>query len=134
MAWISEAPSRTAGQQLNLNAVLTVDLYVSKFALLIEFAPKTYYTSSINQTKRIAVMIEVGAFEAKTHLSALLEKVKNGEEVLITKRGKAIARLVPAEQAKQSEVTSVIDELCTLRKQVNLNGLDWKALRDDGRR
>lgn len=79
-------------------------------------------------------MIEVGAFEAKTHLSALLEKVKNGEEVLITKRGKAIARLVPAEQAKQSEVTSVIDELCTLRKQVNLNGLDWKALRDDGRR
>ena len=35
-------------------------------------------------------MIEVGAFEAKTHLSALLEKVKSGEEVLITKRGKAI--------------------------------------------
>ena len=46
-------------------------------------------------------MIEVGAFEAKTHLSALLDKVKHGEEVLITRRGKAIARLVPAEQANQ---------------------------------
>ena len=79
-------------------------------------------------------MIEVGAFEAKTHLSALLEKVKNGEEVLITKRGKAIARLIPAEQAKQSEVGLIIDELCLLRKQVSLKGLDWKALRDDGRR
>ena len=79
-------------------------------------------------------MIEVGAFEAKTHLSALLEKVKNGEEVLITKRGVAIARLIPAKQAEQSEVGLIIDELCRLRKQVNLNGLDWKALRDDGRR
>jgi len=79
-------------------------------------------------------MIKIGAFEAKTHLSALLEKVKNGEEILITKRGKAIARLVPAEQAKQSEVGLVIDELCLLRKEVKLNGLDWKALRDDGRR
>ncbi|MDH5479203.1 MAG: type II toxin-antitoxin system prevent-host-death family antitoxin [Nitrosomonas sp.] len=81
-------------------------------------------------------MIEVGAFEAKTHLSALLDKVKNGEEVLITKRGKAIARLVPAEQAEQSKVNEVIDTLSLLRKQVHLNGLDWnwKGLRDDGRR
>ena len=79
-------------------------------------------------------MIEVGAFEAKTHLSALLEKVKNGEEILITKRGKAIARLIPAEQANQSEVGSIIDELYSLRKQVKLKGLDWKTLRDDGRR
>lgn len=79
-------------------------------------------------------MIKVGAFEAKTHLSALLEKVKNGEEILITKRGKAIARLIPAEQAEKSEVGLIIDELCMLRKQVKLNGLDWKALRDDGRR
>ena len=79
-------------------------------------------------------MIKIGAFEAKTHLSALLEKVKNGEEVLITKRGKAIARLVPAEQAKKSEVGLVIDELCLLRKEVKLNRLDWRTLRNDGRR
>jgi len=35
-------------------------------------------------------MIKVGGFEAKAHLSALLDKVKHGEEVLITKREKAI--------------------------------------------
>lgn len=79
-------------------------------------------------------MIEVGAFEAKTHLSALLDKVKKGEEVLITKRGKAIARLVPVEHASQSEIGLVIDELRLLRKKVKLRGLDWKSLRDDGRR
>lgn len=79
-------------------------------------------------------MIKVGAFEAKTHLSSLLDKVKYGEEVLITKRGKAIARLVSAETANQPTVATVIDELRLLRGQVKLDGLNWKDLRDDGRR
>ena len=79
-------------------------------------------------------MIEVGTFEAKTHLSSLLDKVSHGEEVLITKRGKAIARLVPAEQADQLQINATIHELLMLRKQVMLDGTDWKALRDEGRR
>ena len=79
-------------------------------------------------------MIEVGAFEAKTHLSSLLEKVSRGAEVVITKRGKPVARLVPAEQADQSQVSATINELLTLRKEVTLHGVDWKELRDEGRR
>lgn len=39
-------------------------------------------------------MIEVGSFEAKNTLSALLDRVAKGEEVVITRRGKPIARLV----------------------------------------
>lgn len=39
-------------------------------------------------------MIEVGAFEAKTHLSALLERVSQGQEVLIRRRGKPVAKLM----------------------------------------
>ncbi len=79
-------------------------------------------------------MIKVGAFEAKTHLSALLDKVSRGEEVLITKRGKAVARLVPAELADQSKIGANIEQLLALRKEVTLEGSDWKALRDEGRR
>lgn len=45
-------------------------------------------------------MREIGAFEAKTHLSALLEAVEAGEEVLITRRGKPVARLVPVRPAR----------------------------------
>jgi prevent-host-death family protein len=41
-------------------------------------------------------MREVGTFEAKTHLSALLDEVARGAEVVITRRGVAVARLVPA--------------------------------------
>ena len=73
-------------------------------------------------------------FEAKTHLSSLLDKVSRGEEVVITRRGKAVARLVPAAQAERSRLSATINTLLTLRKEVRLQGVDWKALRDRGRR
>ena len=79
-------------------------------------------------------MIEVGTFEAKTHLSALLEKVSQGQEVLITKRGEPIARLVPAQRSDRPQVAATIDTLFEFRKGMKLDGLDWKALRDTGRR
>jgi prevent-host-death family protein len=37
----------------------------------------------------------VGVHEAKTHLSRLLDQVSGGEEIVITRRGEGIARLVP---------------------------------------
>lgn len=79
-------------------------------------------------------MIEVGAFDAKTHLSSLLNKVAQGEEVLITRRGIPVARLVPAEKADRSRVAQTIRRLRSLRKGVQLRGLNWKELRDEGRR
>ena len=77
-------------------------------------------------------MNEVGAFEAKTHFSALLDKVDRGEEILITKRGRAVARLVPA--PTQERARGAVRELKELRKNVSLGGLDWSELRDQGRR
>ncbi|WP_431269331.1 type II toxin-antitoxin system Phd/YefM family antitoxin [Dankookia sp. P2] len=41
----------------------------------------------------------IGAYEAKTHLSALLDRVARGESLTITRNGKPVARLVPAEAA-----------------------------------
>jgi len=41
----------------------------------------------------------VGVHEAKTHLSRLLERVVAGEEIVITRRGKEVARLVPSAHA-----------------------------------
>lgn len=79
-------------------------------------------------------MIEVGTFEAKTHLSALLEKVSQGQEVLITKRGEPIARLVPAQRSDRTRVAATIDTLFEFRKGMKLDGLEWKALRDTERR
>jgi len=79
-------------------------------------------------------MITVGAFEAKTHLSSLLDKVAGGEEVVITKHGKPVARLVPAAIASHQDVDDVIRQLLALRRGCTLGGLSWKALRDEGLR
>ncbi len=79
-------------------------------------------------------MIEVGAFDAKTHLSSLLDKVARGAEVLITRRGRPVARLIPAGRAERADAESAIEELRALRAGLKLGKLDWKELRDEGRR
>ena len=79
-------------------------------------------------------MKEVGAFEAKTHLSELLELASRGEEILITRRGKPVARLVPASRTRTDAARAAFDKLKTLRAQSRIDGLDWKSLRDEGRR
>ena len=43
-------------------------------------------------------MDTIGAFEAKTHLAALLERVEHGETFTITRHGKPVAKLVPIDQ------------------------------------
>ena len=45
-------------------------------------------------------MVNVGSFDAKTHLTALLERVIKGETIQITRRGVPVAKLVPVQAAK----------------------------------
>ncbi|HWK46824.1 MAG TPA: type II toxin-antitoxin system prevent-host-death family antitoxin [Stellaceae bacterium] len=44
-------------------------------------------------------MMEIGAFEAKNTLGGLLDRVSQGEEIIICRRGKPVAKLVPATTA-----------------------------------
>jgi prevent-host-death family protein len=79
-------------------------------------------------------MITVGAFEAKTHLSSLLDRVADGAEVVITKHGKPVARLVSATHIDRERVNDAHEKLKLLRKGTTLGGLSWQELRDAGRR
>jgi prevent-host-death family protein len=49
-------------------------------------------------------MVQVNVHEAKTHLSRLLSRVAAGEEIIISKGGKPVARLVPYKQPKKKRV------------------------------
>ena len=49
-------------------------------------------------------MTIVNIHEAKTHLSRLLNRVVSGEEIIIARSGKAVAKLVPVEEPKQDRV------------------------------
>ena len=79
-------------------------------------------------------MCEIGAFEAKNKLGTLLDWVENGEEVLITRRGKAVARLVPAEPGfDRAKARRAADGLLDARRGVTLGGLKIKDLVNEGR-
>jgi prevent-host-death family protein len=59
---------------------------------------------------------QIGIFEAKTHLSQIIEKVENGADFIITKRGKPAAKIIPIEQEKKMTRKEAIEEMIELRK------------------
>lgn len=77
----------------------------------------------------------VGAYEAKTHFSALLEKVEAGEEITITKHGTPVARMVPIKkQHTVEERRAAIERWTELSKGLSLGGLKIRDLINEGRR
>ena len=82
-------------------------------------------------------MDQVSVFDAKNKLSALLQRVERGGEVTITRRGKAIAKLVPAGSSVRA--ADAVLRLRALREGIAARGgrlpvAALKALRDEGRR
>lgn len=79
-------------------------------------------------------MREIGAFEAKNKLGTLLDWVQNGQEVLITRRGKAVARLVPAGDGfDRAKARRAVAGILEARRGITLGGLKIKDLVNEGR-
>jgi prevent-host-death family protein len=77
----------------------------------------------------------VGAYEAKTHLAELLERVESGEEITITRHGSPVARLVPVRRkATADERGAAIRRIRTLSAGLRLRGLKVKDLIAEGRK
>ncbi|HEY6945482.1 MAG TPA: type II toxin-antitoxin system prevent-host-death family antitoxin [Candidatus Acidoferrum sp.] len=76
----------------------------------------------------------VGAFEAKTHLSELLDKVEAGEEITITKHGAPVAKLVPVRKETSAEQRAAIGRIRELSAGLSLGGIRIKDLISEGRR
>ena len=79
-------------------------------------------------------MASVGAFEAKTHFSSLLERVERGEQIIITRHGKPVAKLVPATGVDVQVIDETIAQLKEFAKGQSLGGLSVRELREEGRR
>jgi prevent-host-death family protein len=80
-------------------------------------------------------MATVGAYEAKTHLAQLLERVARGEKITITKRGKPIAMLVPPPPSAK-DIKQVVKEFQEYSKKQGrtLGDLTFRDLIEEGRR
>jgi prevent-host-death family protein len=80
-------------------------------------------------------MLEVGAYEAKNTLSALLDRVEKGEEILITRRGKPVAKIVaPKVQPGSLEALAAAARLMKRSKGTLLGGLTLKEMILEGRK
>jgi prevent-host-death family protein len=86
-------------------------------------------------------MLQVAVNQAKNQLSALIHAVEQGEEVVLTRHGKRIARIVtdseeipeqPLIAQKRLEAAALLQEM---RARVRVGQtMDWQAARDTGRR
>ena len=63
-------------------------------------------------------MREIQASDAKAHLSRLLDEVERGETIVITRRGRAIARIIPEAQRRQEEINEAISNIRALAKEI----------------
>lgn len=80
-------------------------------------------------------MAAIGLFEAKTHLSEYVARAEAGEEVIITRHNKPVAKIVPfvqqhnSREARHQAITALLQQA-----RARTLGMDWRVLRDEGRR
>ena len=73
----------------------------------------------------------ITALEAKTHFGKLLDRVSRGEEVIVTRHDKPVARIVPAGRPARAEVRAAVEGLRELRRAIAMRRGDQPPLTDD---
>lgn len=76
-------------------------------------------------------MQEIGAFEAKNTLGALLDRVLEGEEIVITRHGKPVARLVPNASVDRSAAQAAAERIRARAQSLKAGEFHWGALKAD---
>lgn len=81
-------------------------------------------------------MTTIGFYEARTRLSELLDQVARGKKILITRRGKPAALLMPPPAEVVNDVRQVVADMLAYRdrQKRTLGGLSARALIEEGRR
>jgi prevent-host-death family protein len=78
-------------------------------------------------------MLRVGAYEAKTRLSQLIDEAARGEEIIITKHGVPVAALIPFAGPRQKDPQAAIAAIKNFRRGRRLAGLSMREMIDEGR-
>lgn len=79
-------------------------------------------------------MREIGAFEAKNRLGHLLDLAEKGEEIIITRHGKQVARLLPIVKPFDREAArQAVEEIKKMRKGMRVSAAEIREFIDEGR-
>ena len=89
-------------------------------------------------------MADIGAYDAKTHLPKLLERVEKGERFVITRHGKPVAELIPVAARDTAAIARAIVEIRAVRRRLARRGVrlrdvlgkskTWRGLAHEGHR
>ena len=77
-------------------------------------------------------MSEIGAYDAKTHLPALLERVRAGEHFVITKHGRPVAELRPYSGHDVERARKGLAEMRKVRRELSIRGVRLRKILEDG--
>lgn len=77
-------------------------------------------------------MTKIGAYEAKTHLPGLLERVEKGERFTITRHGRPVAELIPASRRDVAGIRKAIGEVRRVRETLGRRGVRLRKLLQRG--
>lgn len=79
-------------------------------------------------------MIEIGAFEAKNKLGQLLDRAEAGEEIIITRHGKQVARLMPiVKPFDRQAALQAVEEIKKMRKKYSIDDATIRDFINEGR-
>ena len=92
------------------------------------------YSAIWDEEKNDEIMREIQASEAKTHLARLLDEVERGETLVITRHGRAIARIVPEIDRLQAQIDGAVKGIRGLRLRTGrIEAEELLFARDEGR-
>ncbi len=77
-------------------------------------------------------MSEIGAYEARTHLAKLLDRVEQGERFVITRHGRAVAELTPVGNRDERIIRRAIGDLRSFRGELAARGVHMRDLLREG--
>ena len=90
--------------------------------------------------KKIEPVAQIGAYDAKSRFSSLLDRVERGEEIVITRHNLPVARLIPEGVARNARpARAAVEQLTRIRLALSgaassLSASEIRALREEARR
>lgn len=79
-------------------------------------------------------MERIGIHAARSKLSELIERVQSGEEVVLTRHGKPVARLVPEKRRQKRSRAAAVVRIRALARKLDIRDVDIRKLIEEGRR
>jgi prevent-host-death family protein len=79
-------------------------------------------------------MERIGIYDARAKLSELIDRVQSGEEVVLTRHGEPVARLVPEKARRKRSRAAAVVRIRALARRLNIRDVDVRNLIEEGRR